>query len=82
MSKGCPACLRAQQVADHTDYQEGCIGCGARKLAHMPQEERERMFDRIQHVSGWDMRAEAVRLVRAEIARIRKLRGHRAKERA
>lgn len=74
----CPSCTRALQVPLHRDYREGCITCGARKLAHMPQEERERMFDRIQFESGWDMRCEAIRLVREELARMKKLRGERA----
>lgn len=79
----CPSCTRALQVAAHRDYRNGCMGCGARKLAHMPQEERERMFDRIQFESGWDMRCEVVQMVRDELVRMRKLRGESArKERA
>lgn len=74
----CPSCLRAQQVATHADYLPGCIGCGARRLAHMPQQEREKALDAIQHVSGWEMRCEATQLMRAEMARIKRLRDARA----
>jgi hypothetical protein len=62
-------------------YTEGCKVCGARKLAYMSRIEREKVFDAIQHVSGYEMRREAERLVREERARIAVLADARPKER-
>lgn len=70
----CTSCLTALQRPGHTAYQEGCIGCGIRKLAHMPSEQRGPMLDRIQFAHGWGARVEAVRLLEIEVARIRRLR--------
>jgi predicted nucleic acid-binding Zn-ribbon protein len=78
----CLECLKALQRVVHEDYAEGCQGCGARKLAYMKREERERMFDRIQHVSGYEMRREAERLVALERARIAALAEAMPKEKA
>lgn len=78
----CSSCLRAMQIANHGAYVDGCIGCGVRRLAHMTPEERERTLDRIQAVHGWTARVEAIKLLRVERARLKKLRGHRSHERA
>lgn len=74
----CPSCIRALQVAAHRDYREGCIGCGVRELAHMPQEKREQALDVLANVCGPDARARVVQELRVEMARIKKLRGERA----
>jgi hypothetical protein len=70
----CNECLHALQSAGHRDYQDGCLGCGIRRLAHMGGMERAVQLDRIQHVHGWGARSEAVRLLEIEVSRIRKLR--------
>lgn len=74
----CPACIRAQQIATHRDYRDGCVGCGIRELAHMPQEKREQALDTLAHVCGPDARARVTKELRYEMARIKKLRGERA----
>lgn len=70
----CTSCLHALQLAAHGEYQDGCLGCGIRKLAHMPGEQRGPMLDRIQFAHGWGARVEAVRLLEIEAARIKRLR--------
>lgn len=71
--KDCPQCHRARQIVVHKVFEDGCMGCGARKLAYMPREERERTYDAIQFISGHEMRREAERLVALERARIQAL---------
>jgi hypothetical protein len=66
----CLECLKAKQRVVHMHYAEDCKLCGARKLAYMSRVDRERIFDSIQHVSGYDMRREVEKLVREERARI------------
>ena len=70
----CPSCLKAIQHADHAAYREGCIGCAVRELVHMTPAKRERQLDRVEREIGRGMRAEVVRMVRIEAARIQKLR--------
>lgn len=77
----CPSCLRALQVADHRDFQPRCVGCGIRKLALMSPLDRERQMDLITHLCGPDARKRVREDLRVEVARIKKLRGARAKER-
>jgi predicted nucleic acid-binding Zn-ribbon protein len=77
----CSECLRAMQRVVHMHYTEGCRPCGARKLAYMSRVEREKIFDAIQHCSGYEMRREAERLVREERARIDALAESTPKER-
>jgi predicted nucleic acid-binding Zn-ribbon protein len=77
----CLECLKAKQRAVHMVYAEGCRLCGARKLAYMARGEREKVFDAIQHVSGYAMRREAERLVALERARIAALAEAKPKER-
>jgi len=76
----CPSCLRAQQIAAHRDYREGCTGCGIRELAHMPADKREQALDVLEHHCGTAARARVVQELRVEVARIKKLRGERVKE--
>lgn len=78
----CPSCTRAQQVALHRDFRKTCPGCGIRQLALMESEERERMLDRICHLSGPKAREEVRKSVREELARIRKLRAFSPHQRA
>lgn len=66
----CPQCLKALQVALHEVFVENCIGCVVRRLALMSSEEREWYLDRLQHLCGWDTRAEVLRMVTLERARI------------
>lgn len=75
----CLECLKAKQRMLHMRYAEGCQLCGARKLAYMARVEREKIFDAIQHVSGYEMRREAERLVALERARIDALASRRQK---
>lgn len=79
----CTSCIHAMQVAAHRDYQEKCPTCQIRKLAHMAPEQRERQLDLLCHLCGPGARARVRQELRVELARIKKLRGHRArKERA
>jgi hypothetical protein len=71
----CPSCTRALQVALHKDYRDACPACQIRKLAHMPQEKRERQLDLLTHLCGPGARARVQQELRVELARIRKLRG-------
>lgn len=71
----CPSCLRAQQVALHRDFRDGCPGCGIRELALMGAEERERQMDLLCHLRGPNARDRVRRDLRMEIARINRLRG-------
>lgn len=66
----CPHCLKALQVVAYEHHDESCVGCGIRKLALMPAKEREEQLDRLQFACGWNARAEVVRLMRLEHARI------------
>jgi len=70
----CPSCLKAKDHAGHADYQNGCIGCQIRWLVHMTPEARAIRLDRVQFAYGYGARAEAVRLIEIEAARIKKLR--------
>lgn len=70
----CPSCTKALQIAAHAEYVNGCLGCGVRKLVHMPSEQRGAMLDRIQFTGGWGARAEAAKLIEIEAARIKQLR--------
>lgn len=67
---GCLECLKAMQRVVYMRYADGCKVCGARKLAYMARADREKVFDAIQHCSGWEMRREAEKLVALERARI------------
>lgn len=77
----CPSCVRALQVPLHREYVKTCPGCGIRELAHMAAEERERMLDRLVHLCGPKARERVREELRVEMARIKKVRGARAKER-
>lgn len=66
----CPECLRARQRVVHKVFAPECQGCVIRRAAYMPIEERERWFDRVQHLGGIGDRREAKRLVDQERARI------------
>ena len=70
----CPSCRKAKDHAGHTDYQDGCIGCQIRWLVHMTPEARAMRLDRVQFAYGHGARAEAVRLIEIEAARIKRLR--------
>lgn len=78
----CPSCLRAQQVALHRDYRDGCPQCQIRKLAHMPAEQMERQLDLLTHLCGPGARARVRQELRMELARIRKLRAAGQRQRA
>lgn len=78
----CLPCTRAVHDPLHSEYRsKDCPGCAIRKLAHMPAAQRERELLKLQHL----LDGEAVRRVREDIriemARIKQLRGERAKER-
>jgi hypothetical protein len=66
----CRQCLRARQRVVHREYADACEGCTIRRIAYLPADERERWFDRVQHLGGISDRAEAVKLVNLERARI------------
>jgi hypothetical protein len=68
--KTCPQCIRALQRVVHKEYTADCEGCAIRRIAYMPVEEREKWFDRVQHLGGIGDRSEAVKLVNLERARI------------
>lgn len=70
----CPSCATALQSQSHGSYVDGCLGCGIRKLVHSTPDQRGAMLDRIQFVHGYGARAEAVKLIEIEAARIRRLR--------
>lgn len=73
----CQSCLTAMQRAAHAGYVDGCLGCQIRKLTHMEQSAREAMLDRIRFACGDDAKAEAIRLIEIERARIQHLRNCR-----
>jgi len=75
--KSCPECLKALQKVRHQDYTEKCIGCAVRKLAYMSAESREQYLDRLQHLCGYQQRAEVARMVVEEQARIAVLKGRK-----
>lgn len=66
----CQECIRAKQLVVHEQYTEDCLGCVVRRLAYQTAEEREWYFDRLQHLAGYAARAEVVKLVQLERARI------------
>lgn len=66
----CQECIRAKQLVVHEQYQGDCLGCVVRRLAYQTAEQREWYFDRLQHVAGYEARAEVVKLVQLERARI------------
>lgn len=78
----CVECLRAKQRVIHMRYEDGCKLCGARKLAYMARIDREKIFDAIQHCSGYAMRREAERMALEERARIDTLAALTPKEKA
>lgn len=77
----CPSCLRALQIPLHKEFRKDCPGCGIRQLALMGAEERERMLDKLVHLCGPGARDRVRQELRVEMARIKRLRGRRAKER-
>ena len=74
----CPHCLRARQLVVHQVYEEACLGCGVRRLAYQPQEQRERFLDTLQFLYGPAARREVVQLVREERARLEALKQARS----
>jgi hypothetical protein len=66
----CRQCLRARQRVVHRIFEADCEGCTIRRIAYLPADDRERWFDRVQHLGGIGDRAEAVKLVNLERARI------------
>lgn len=69
----CPQCLHAQQLVTWQHYAENCYGCEVRKLAGMDFEKRQKQLDLVAHLCGPAARAEVVKLLSIERARVYRL---------
>jgi hypothetical protein len=77
----CRSCARSVHDPLTRDYRGDCPGCTVRQLAHMPADEREKQLLKLQHLCGPGAVKRVREDVRIEMARIKQLRGERAKER-
>ena len=73
MHRTCHHCLKALQLVVYREYEAKCHGCTFRALAYQTAEQRERFYQRAQHLSGPEAARELKRNVDLERARIQAL---------
>lgn len=75
----CQHCTTAASRWTYGGYDANCPDCEIRRLANSARPARESALDRIERESGGTVRAEVLRRIKSEYARIQSLRGAHAR---